>query len=302
MGTIYPRPLRKGDRICVIDPANAFTEEGILGVQACFEEKGFEVVFSRDMAFRRGTPQERAELFNQVIRDEENRGIFCMWGGYGTMTLLDLLDYPALEANRPVFSGFSDNTALHLAIGRRTDLVTFHGPILYSAKRPATPEATEAFLKLAGEPEKPRTLVNLNGEEMEIFQEGICEGKLTGGNLTLISRLMGTPWEIDTKGKILFFEEVGERPYRLHGMLTQLAMAGKLQEAAGIVVGALTDCDTPGRPGSARQLVMEALEAAEGPVVYGLAAGHRGDTLTLSMNAPARLEAVDGEIHFQTGV
>ena len=90
--------------------------------------------------------------------------------------------------------------------------------------------------------------------------------------------------------------------YRLHGMLTQLAMAGKLQEAAGIVVGALTDCDTPGRPGSARQLVMEALEAANGPVVYGLAAGHRGDTLTLSMNAPARLEAVDGEIHFQTGV
>ena len=81
----------------MIDPANAFTEEGILGVQSCFEEKGFEVVFSRDMAFRHGTPQERAELFNQVIRDEENRGIFCMWGGYGTMTLLDLLDYPALE-------------------------------------------------------------------------------------------------------------------------------------------------------------------------------------------------------------
>lgn len=302
MGTIYPRPLRKGDRICVIDPANAFTEEGILGVQSCFEEKGFEVVFSRDMAFRHGTPQERAELFNQVIRDEENRGIFCMWGGYGTMTLLDLLDYPALEANRPVFSGFSDNTALHLAIGSRTELVTFHGPILYSEKRPATPEATEAFLELAGEPKKPRTLTNLNGEEMEIFREGVCEGKLTGGNLTLISRLMGTPWEIDTKGKILFFEEVGERPYRLHGMLTQLAMAGKLQEAAGIVVGVLTDCDTPGRPGSARQLVMEALETANGPVVYGLAAGHRGDTLTLSMNAPARLEAVDGEIHFQTGV
>ncbi len=90
-------------------------------------------------------------------------------------------------------SGFSDNTALHLAIGSRTDLVTFHGPILYSEKRPATPEATEAFLKLAGEPKKPRTLTNLNGEEMEIFREGVCEGKLTGGNLTLISRLMGTP-------------------------------------------------------------------------------------------------------------
>ncbi len=81
---------------------------------------------------------------------------------------------------------------------------------------------------------------------------------------------MGTPWEIDTKGKILFFEEVGERPYRLHGMLTQLAMAGKLQEAAGIVVGALTDCDTPGRPGSARQLVMEAWRRQMGRWSTGL--------------------------------
>lgn len=80
----------------------------------------------------------------------------------------------------------------------------------------------------------------------------------------MIARLMGTPWEIDTRGKILFFEQVDERPYRLHGILTQLAMAGKLQEAAGVVVGALTDCDTPGRPGSARQLVKEALEVANG--------------------------------------
>lgn len=300
MKSVYPRPLTPGERICVIDPANAFTEDGVRGVKDYFEGEGFEVVFSEDMAFRHGSPKERAERLNQVIRDERNRGIICMWGGYGTMTLLDLVDYQALEENRPVFSGFSDITALHIALGKKTDLITFHGPIIYSAKRPSTPEAMGQFLEMAAHPERPRNFVNLNGAEMGILQEGTGEGRITGGNLTLISRLMGTPWEIDTRGKILFFEEVGERPYRLHGMLTQLAMAGKIQEAAGVVVGALTDCDTPGRPGSALQLVREALKPARGPVVYGVNAGHIGDSLTIPMNARARLEAVGNDICFQT--
>ena len=300
MKCIYPKPIRPGDRICVIDPANAFAKDGIHWMREFFTGKGFEVVFSEDMAFRHGSPKERAGRLNQVIRDERNRGIFCMWGGYGTMTLLDLVDYQALEASRPIFSGFSDITALHLGIGQKTDMITYHGPVLYSAKRPATPEAMDLFLEMTAAPEAPRQFSNLGGQKMEILKEGTCEGRLTGGNLTLISRLMGTPWEIDTRGKILFFEEVGERPYRLHGMLTQLAMAGKLKEAAGVVVGALTDCDTPGRPGSALQLVREALEDARGPVVCGVNAGHIGDSLTIPMNAEARLEAAGNDICFQT--
>lgn len=299
MSVIYPRPLRPGDRIVVIDPANAFTEDGIRGMREYLEGKGFEVAFSKDMAFRRGTPRERAEIMNEAVRDERNKGIFCMWGGYGSMTLLDHLDYQALEKNRPVFSGFSDITAMHLGIGQRTDLVTYHGPVLYSIKRPGTPEALDLFIDMIAEPERPLTFANLNGDGMEVLQEGTCEGKLTGGNLTLIARLMGTPWEIDTRGKILFFEQVDERPYRLHGILTQLAMAGKLQEAAGVVVGALTDCDTPGRPGSARQLVKEALEVVNGPVIFGLNAGHRRDSITLPMNAPVRLSAKGTDICFQ---
>ena len=300
MKSIYPKPLRPGDRICVIDPANAFTEEGMEGAREYLEKKGFEVTFSKDMAFRHGSPKERASIFNQVIRDEENRGIFCMWGGYGTMTLLEYLDYETLEANRPVFSGFSDNTALHMAISQKTNLVTVHGPTVYSVKRPATPEAMELFLEMAAEPERPRIFANLDGSGMKALREGCGQGRITGGNLTLISRLMGTPWEIDTKGKILFIEEVGERPYRIHGILTQLAMAGKLQEAAGVVVGALTDCDTPGRPGSALQLAREALEAARGPVACGVNAGHIGDALTIPINTEAKLTVTGNDICFQT--
>ena len=115
----------------------------------------------------------------------------------------------------------------------------------------------------------------------------------------MIARLMGTPWEIDTRGKILFFEQVDERPYRLHGILTQLAMAGKPPGGGRRGGWALTDCDTPGRPGSARQLVKEALEVVNGPVIFGLNAGHRGDSITLPMNAPVRLSAKGTDICFK---
>lgn len=300
MGTVFPKSIRKGDRVCVIDPANAFTEEGIREVKELFGRQGLEVVISEDMAFRRGTPRERAALLNQVIRDERNRGIFCMWGGYGTMTLLEYLDYAALEENRPVFTGFSDITAMHIAIGRKTELVTFHSASLYSPKRPSTPQAKELLIDTLFHPQAQRAFENLNKEPLMSLNPGCCEGKIAGGNLTLVCRLMGTPWEIDTRDKILFLEEVGERPYRLHGMLTQLKMAGKLDQAAGIVIGSLEDCDTPGKPGSALQLVKEAVEGVKCPVICGLRAGHIPDALTIPMNRRARIEAAGNHICFQT--
>lgn len=166
---VYPGAIGKGERICIIDPANAFTEEGLQGARTRLESYGFEVTVSEDMAFKRGTPGERAEKLNAVIRDERNRGIFCLWGGYGTMTLLDLIDYEALERNRPVFAGFSDITAIHLAIAKRTELVTYHGPALYSVKRPPTEEAFGQFVALCREPEGERELRNLDGSEIEVM-------------------------------------------------------------------------------------------------------------------------------------
>lgn len=281
---IYPKSIRPGDQICIIDPANAFTEEGIDSARKYFEGKGLKVVISEDMAFRRGTLTERAEMLNHVIRDPENRGIFCMWGGYGTMPLLNNIDYKALEENRPAFAGMSDITAMHLAIAKRTRLVTYHCPALYSVKRPVTKEARDAFLDMVMEPGAVREFHNLNGEKFKMLQGGDFGGQLVGGNLTLVSRLMGTPYEVDTRGKVLFLEEIGEKPYRLHGMLTQLQMAGKLDEAAGIIIGTLTDCDNPGRPGSGWEYMRWVLEQVNVPVIYNVRAGHICDPITLPLN------------------
>ncbi len=288
--TLFPIPLKEGDHICIIDPANAFTESGIQVVMDYFKKMPFEVTISQDMAFRHGTLIERAEKLNEVIRNPKYRGIFCMWGGYGTMTLLDKIDYKSLRENRPVFAGFSDITAMHLAIGKEAGIVTFHSPALHSPKRPTTPEAFDNFWDVVMNPFTKREFVNLDGEKFKVLNKRNAQGQLVGGNLTLISRLMGTPYEVNTKGKILFFEEVGELPYRLHGMLTQLKLAGKLHEAEAIIVGALTDCDMSGRPNSAFELVNDVLEDVNVPVLYNVKAGHISNPLTLPLGARVKIE------------
>ena len=294
MSYIYPEPLKPGDRVCLIDPANAYTDEALKAASGYLTDKGFEVVVAEDMAFKRGTRWERAERFNRVIRDPKNRGLICVWGGYGTMPLLDLIDYEAIRKNRPVFAGYSDNTALQIAIGKKTGLITYHGPSFYSPSRPTTEEAKEFLVHMltqfsADSAGKTR-VCNLNNEEIEVIRGGCAKGQLVGGNMTLVSRLMGTPYEIDTKGKILFLEEIGEKPYRLHGMMTQLKMAGKLDEAVGIMIGSLNRCDDTERPGSGLLAVKDVLKDVEVPAVCNIRAGHVGDSLTLPLNAVVTIE------------
>lgn len=291
---LYPEPLRKGDQICLIDPANARTQEAINKVADFLEEKGFLVTVAEEMGFKRGTWKERARRLNQAIRDEKNRALFCIWGGYGTMTLLEELDYDAFRRNCPALVGFSDITALHGALGQRSGVVTFHGPASFGQKRLMSQETFESMLALIMDPKKEREICNLDGTAFQVLtkdsQARCREGRLTGGNLTLVSRLMGTPFEIDTRGKILFLEEVGEKPYRLHGMLMQLRLAGKLSQAAGILVGSLRGCDNEGCPGSAMEAVKDVLGDLSVPVLTNIQAGHLEKTLTLPMNATIRIE------------
>lgn len=290
MDLLYPRFLKQSDQVCIIDPANAFTEEGIRNAMQLLEAQKFRVRISEDMAFKRGTGKERARRLNQEIENSDNSALLCMWGGYGTLNLLEHINYKALKENRPVFAGFSDITAMHTAIRQKTGLITFHSPALYSPKRPVTAEASNLFMEMIQYPEKWGTLANLNQEPMQTFRDGVATGKLVGGNLTLISRLMGTPYELDTTGNLLFLEEIGERPYRLHGMLYQLKLSGKLDEAAGIILGSFNGCDDEGRNGSGLEAVFSVLKDVKCPVIYNVRAGHICDPLTLPLGAMATID------------
>ena len=172
---LYPKPLKAGNQICLIDPANAYTEEAIEAVSSYWKGRGFQVICAPEMAFKRGTPKERAAKLNKVFADEENKAVMCIWGGYGTMTLLDYLDYEMIRERKPVFTGFSDITALHLAIGQKTGLVTFHGGAVYGRTRTITEDAKEAVYQSVTTPVRGKAFSNFNGEPFHIYKEGIGE-------------------------------------------------------------------------------------------------------------------------------
>jgi len=290
---IFPKALQPGDKICLIDPANAFREGGVQAFFKGFEDTGFELEIQEDTAFKHGTPKERAEKLNRIFSKPENRAVFCLWGGYGSMTLLDYLDYDAIAENRPVFNGFSDITAIHIALQQRTGLVGFHGRTTVG-DNPISEDVKADLIKRITSPEADYELVNLDGSPLNTVREGDASGILVGGNLTLISRLMGTPYELDTRGKILFIEDVGEKPYRLHGMLTQLKLGGKLDGASGILLGRFAKCDTPDVPGSAMEAVLDAIGDTEVPIISNLNVGHIPDSLALPLGKLCRF--CDGKV------
>jgi muramoyltetrapeptide carboxypeptidase len=253
-----------------------------------------------------GSIDERLQDLHAMFADSSVRAIFALRGGYGSAQLLDRIDYNLIRANPKIFVGYSDITALHLAIHQKTGLVTFHGPVVlshftdytqsYFRKALFTPKAVGA---LANPPE-PNPL--RPAHPLRTVRAGKASGPLIGGNLTLISTTMGTPYEIDTRGRILFLEDVDEEPYRIDRMLTQLRLAGKLDAAAGIIFGECLDCRPKDYQPSFNstftlgEILDNILGGLKIPVLAGLTIGHTDDQLTLPEGVRATLDADRGEL------
>jgi len=223
-----------------------------------------------------------------AFEDPETTGVVCLKGGYGTPRILDRLDYGIISRHPKFFMGYSDITGLHLAFVKETGLVTFHGPMASSDMVPEIHHDTKAAFEsaLAG-----RLLLQAS-ELIDPAAGRLVEGLLTGGNLSLIAATMGTPWEIETEGKILFLEDIDEAPYRIDRMLTQLRLAGKFESCAGVVLGAWTRCEAgEGKPTlSIGEIIREIVAGHGKPVLAGLPAGHCSPTLTLPMGVRYRLD------------
>jgi muramoyltetrapeptide carboxypeptidase len=231
----------------------------------------------------------------------EVEAIFCARGGYGTPRLLSLLDYDLIRENPKILLGYSDVTALHLAIQRQTGLVTFHGPMVESDPQVGFVDYNWLGVLRAIAAPSPLGLVENPpaGPALRVIRGGRAQGPLVGGNLSLICATMGTPYEIDTRGKILFLEDVGEAPYRMDRMLNQLLLAGKLQAASGIVIGESVGCEqAPGdRPSlTLYEVLADLLSSLGKPVLYGLAIGHGFYKATLPLGVEAVLDATAGHL------
>ena len=295
-----PSALAAGDLIGLVAPSGGANDPSLLGrAVAALEGLGFGVKVGascrQTYGYLAGSDESRAADVNSFFADPAIRGIVCMKGGYGTSRILDALDYGAIARNPKVFVGYSDITGIHLAINRISSLVTFHGPMGISDTILAGESfSTSSWLaaltstELIGRMDNPPSVA-----PVRVIVPGRARGELIGGNLSLVTALMGTPYELEARGKILFFEDISERPYRVDRMLTQLRLAGKFDECAGIVLGDWNDCGPEeGKPSfSLEEVFRDVIAPAGKPFIAGLQAGHCSPTMTLPFGVEAVLDA-----------
>ena len=297
------RPLRPGNTVTLIGVSGAIHADDLAAEvtrrAGQLEALGFRVRVDKSCygqyGYLAGTDVERAAAFHRAFEDDEADGVWCIRGGYGCQRILPLIDWERIARHPKAFVGYSDITALHLALNQRCGLCTFHGPM--TGHMPETEWARRSLMRAIGG-QAEAALVNPPGAPLTCLVPGVAEGPLTGGNLSLVAASLGTPWEVDVCGKLLFLEDVGEHVYVLDRYFQQLALAGKLRQCAGVILGQVTDC-TAGEPGcglSLEQVLADVFAHSPVPVVCGLMAGHVSETLTLPLGRTYRMDAGKGEI------
>ena len=307
---LAPPALVEGDTVALVAPCGICEEDDARRFADSLTAAGFRVVVEPEIHDRRhrylaGTDDERAAELDRAIRNPAVRGIFVLRGGFGLTRILDRIDYDALRRDPKVIVGYSDVTALHVAAGRRARLVTFHAPMASAVKvvgeDPSFAEQSYRDM-LFLEPAAPRRMIPLpEGERPTTVTGGQCTGRLVGGNLSLIAATIGTPYAIDTKGCVLFLEDVNERPYRVDRLLSQLRLAGLLDGLVGVVVGRFTCDDYEGEKKEQdereqREVVLEYCKPLGCPVVADFPCGHVRDNVTLPLGARVTLDADAGTL------
>ena len=296
---IRPIALRPGDRIGIVAPASPPETDALQSGVKLLEARGYRVVLGRHMlksaahcGYLAGEDAARAEDINRLFADREIKAIFCARGGYGSMRLLDLLDWDAIRANPKIFVGYSDITSLHLALIRRCNLITFHGPMLSTLAK-CDAAAQSVFWRMLEVPE-PFGSYEVAVETTQTVVSGIVEGELTGGCLTLLAAACGAADAPDFASKLVLLEDVGETVYCADRCLTQLKNAGLISRAAGFVIGDITDWrENEPRPetNTPDSLWRDTFAPLNRPTLSGFPFGHAPNPLTLPLGVRARLDA-----------
>jgi muramoyltetrapeptide carboxypeptidase len=298
-----PRRLQPGDTIGVAAPASPYYNRSELGRGVRWlESQGFKVKLAPNVRAQRGylagPDAKRAADLMAMFLDPDVHAVHCLQGGYGAARLLPLLDLGAMAAAAKPFCGYSDITSLHIPLNQ-AGLVTFYGlGVVGVGDRETTAFSRDSWTRgLTGSEPLGRVPASPDDDWVECLVAGVAEGELCGGCLTLVCATLGTPWEIDTRGKILVLEDVDEEPYAFDTLLNQLRLAGKLRQAAGIVIG---ECHNvrpydykPGFPStlSLEDVLDELIVPLGVPALYGLPIGHGKHHFTLPLGARARLDA-----------
>jgi len=303
---LRPRPLGPGDLVGLVAPSSPFPRESLERGIGFLEAHGFRVrvvpeIFESHRGFLAGRDSQRARVLMEMFADPEVRAVMAIRGGYGSLRLLERLEAEGIRKGPKIFLGYSDATAILLYLLDHCGIVSFHGPLVVEMGGPA-PSVTEQWLLQALTRTEPLGTVPL--EEPVWIRKGCAAGPVVGGNMSVVCSSLGTPWEINTEGRLFFLEECYERPYRIDRMLTQLRLAGKLECAAGIMFGHILPAAwSPAESGPAdrdtytwevREAIEEATRGFAGPVLVGLPVGHSGVNITLPLGVEGVLDSDQG--------
>jgi muramoyltetrapeptide carboxypeptidase len=288
---VIPRFLKPGDRVTVLAPSGLVDRKRLQAGLAYLRGRGHEPSLAPHVLDRHGYlaggDEDRAADFNDVLASDPSGAIFFARGGYGLTRILDQLDLDELRRRPRLLLGFSDATALFMALQRTGPYVTHYGPLVSEMGEPAAFDEASLWAALYGEPAAFRIPFKAG----DVLRPGRSLGHLIGGCLSLLVSILGTRHDPDYRDAILFWEEVCEPPYRIDRMLTQLRNAGKFDHLRGMIIGSLTGCEPePGRPTlRIKEIVLELAQLASFPIVWNVRAGHVGGKLTLPLGLPASL-------------
>ncbi len=312
MVPVKPKGLSPGDTIMIVAPAGELSKERITLATKRLRAMGFKVLLPDDIfrswGYLAGSDEQRAAELMRAFTDPRVDAVFPGTGGYGTMRMLDLLDFNAIRANPKMLIGFSDITGLHLALNKKCNLVTFHSPSpMWGLGSPGNlhPLSAKYFwrnlLTRENRGEEGFSYEVPSLDPLGIFTKGtaggVAEGPLCGGNLSLIASLTGSEYQLETNGKILFLEDVNEAPYRVDRMLRQLQLSGQLDSPAAVLLGQFRQCEAGDGPSlSLNEVFSDYFSDAPYPVVNHFPAGHVSINMTLPFGVRARVDANRREV------
>lgn len=297
--------LKPGDFIGFVSPSSALVDPTIVSkAKDCFEQMGFRTKWGDHILGRHGhlagTDEERLADIHRMFADKEVKAIVCMRGGSGAARLLDKLDYDLIRRNPKVFLGYSDITAYLQAIYTQTGLITFHGPVATSDWTAPILAQFERLFVRGDLPIYSSSPISEDGllhdyEPLSTITPGVAEGRLLGGNLTVLTGIAGSSYFPDFEDSILFLEDVGEKPYRVDRMMSQLELTGVLRKIKGFIFGQCTDCsDNPDRSLTLPQIFDHFIKPLGVPAFQGAMIGHINEQFILPVGARVRMDAGNG--------
>ena len=296
-----PKRLSAGDTIGLIAPSSSITDAKLEKAIGNMESLGLKVKLGKYVkevnGYLAGTDAQRLEDLHSMFADDSVDGIWCIRGGYGATRILPKINFKLIKKNPKVFIGYSDITAFTQAIFQETGLICFHGPVASSTFSDYTVKHLKAILM---EPTPTHTFEyaedNDSNEDKsyrtEVIRSGRATGELVGGNLTLLASMVGTKFHWDVKNKLVFIEDIGEKPYRIDRMLTQLLQTSNFEKAAGVILGVFEDCeaDSDDRSLTLMETLKGQFEPLGIPVIYGLSFGHIKNHFVMPLGIKATMD------------